>query len=363
MQAKSMGQQRNAVAGRSAGGRRGPVEPVGQVRQVTCRAALALGLAAAALLAGCAGTPAAPDWVGGASVRYPTADYLLGRGNAPRVEQAQERARADLAKAFEFRVVARSEDVQGFSRDGEATSSKARVESRVASSTDQVVSGVRIAELWQDPGTREQHALAILPRLPAANALRQDVAAVDAAIARAIDQSRAGSDPLRRAGAAMRAVALSAQRDELQRSLRIVDITGRGVEAAVSSERLRVDAQALLQQLRIAPRGEGGIAEVGELLAGALAHAGFTVSEATPDLILRGTLQIDDQGRADGWFWLRGQVAITLADAASGEVRGRQAWTVKASAGEAETARVRLLREVDAVLRRELRATLTGFAD
>lgn len=335
---------------------------IGQLR----RAVVGACLVASALLVGCAGTPdahRAPDWVSGESARYPSADYLLGRGSAPRVDQAQERARADLAKAFEFRVVAHSEDVQTYERDGDAASSRARVERRVASSTDKAVSGVRIAELWQDPQTREQHALAVLPRLQAATALRQDIAEIDAAIARAIALSRDAADGLRRAGAAQRAVALADQRDELQRSLRIVDITGRGIEPAVGTERLRADADALLVRLRIAARGEGELAEVGALLAGALAHAGFTVSDAAPALILRGALQIEEQGRRDGWFWQRGQITVTLVDAASGEVRGRQAWTVKASGVEAEAARVRLLREVDTVLRRELRATLTGFAD
>lgn len=337
-------------------------QSIGQLRH----AAVGACLAASALLVACAGTPdthRVPDWVSGESARYRAADYLLGRGSAPRVDQAQERARADLAKAFEFRVVAHSEDVQTYERDGDAASSRSRGERRVASSTDKAVSGVRIAELWQDPQTREQHALAILPRLPAATALRQDIAAADEAIAHAIAQSRDATDGLRRAGAAQRAVALAVQRDELQRSLRIVDITGRGVAPAVGTERLRADADALLARLRFAARGEGEVAELGALLAGALAHAGFTVSDAAPELILRGGLQIEEQGRRDGWFWLRGQITVTLADAASGEVRGRQAWTVKASGVEAEAARVRLLREVDSVLRRELRATLTGFAE
>lgn len=315
-----------------------------------------------AALAGCAGTPKEPDWVGGASGDYPTNEYLLGRGSAAGSEQAQERARADLVKAFEFRVVARSEDVQTFERDGEATRSTGRVESRVASSTEKVVSGVRIADLWQDPQTREQHALAVLPRLQAANALRQDVAQLDTAIAQAIAHSRDSGDGLRRAGAALRAVELAGQRAELQRSLRIVDITGRGIEPPVAAERLRLDADALLQRVRIAARGDGEAPEFGGLLGGALAHAGFTVTDTTPELILDGTLQVDDQGRRDGWFWQRGVVNITLVDAATGEVRGTHAWTVKASAVERETARVRLLREVDTVLKRDLRATLASFA-
>lgn len=332
-----------------------------QARRVPWVVAAAL---CAVFLAGCASTPTTPDWVDGPSGQYPAAEFLTGRGSGPSVEQAQERARADLVKVFEMKLAVSGEDVQTYARDGEASRSAARVEQRISSSTDKVVSGVRVAELWRHPQSGEQHALAVLPRLQAANGLRQEIGRLDDAVARAIGQSRAAGDSLLQAGAAQRALDLAVQREEVQRSLRVVDITGRGVEAPVSAARLKADLDELLQRVRVTARAEtdSSALEFPGILRGALAHAGFLAAGEQAEYVLTGRLRVDDQGRQDGWYWRRGLIEVSLTEAASGRVRGSRTWTVKASGVEPETVRVRLLREVETVLKRDLRGTLTGFA-
>lgn len=315
------------------------------------------------LLGGCASTPTTPDWVNGPGARYPAAEFLSGRGSGPSVEQAQERARADLVKVFEMKLAVSGEDVQSYAKEGETARTSARVEQRITSSTDKVVSGVRVAELWRDPASGEQHALVVLSRLQAANGFRQELGRLDDAVGRAIGQSRAAGDSLLQAGAAQRALDLAVQREEVQRNLRVVDVTGRGVEAPVSAARLKADLDEVLQRVRVTVRADDAEAtEFPLILRGALAQAGFLAAGEQPEFVLTGRLQVDDQGRRDGWFWQRGLIEVSLAEAASGRVRGTRTWTVKASGVERETARVRLLREVETVLKRDLRATLTGFA-
>ena len=316
------------------------------------------------VIAGCASAPTPPDWVSGPSGQYPAAEFLSGRGSGPSVDQAQERARADLVKVFEMKLAVSGEDVQTYAQDAEGSRTTARVERRIASSTEKVVSGVRIAELWRHPQSGEQHALAVLPRLQAANGLRQEIARLDDAVARAVEQSRASGDSLLKVGAAQRALDLAVQRDEVQRNLRVVDVTGRGVEAPLSAARLHGDLDALLQRVRMAVQADadGGATEFPTLLRGALAHAGFLATGDGAEFVLRGRLKVDDQGRQDGWYWQRALVEVSVAEAASGRIRGTRTWTVKASGVEKETARVRLLREVETVLKRDLRTTVTGFA-
>lgn len=313
------------------------------------------------LLAACASKPPVqPDWVSGGAASYPPAEFLLGRGSGTDVAQAQERARADLAKGFEVAVSAAGEDVQTAVRSGEASSYTAKTEQRVSTQTDLVVRGVRIAELWRDPASGAQHALAVLSRLQAANALRGEISRLDQGIARDVARAQQAGDALAQAGAANRALGHALERDGVQRMLKVVDASGIGAPPQYASGRLRADLDALLARVRIGVEAADGDAEFANMVRAAVAAAGF--GGATPsDYRLASTLEAEDLGRIDGWYWLRASLTLVLRDAAGG-VRGQRTWAFKASGQEPETARSRLRQSVEATLGRELRATIVGFA-
>src|SRR3569833_2619063 len=74
-------------------------------------------------LLGCAGSArqegkAPPDWVNGESARYSASQYLLGRGADAQLDNAKDRARADLAQTFEVAVSEESRGVRGGGRRG-----------------------------------------------------------------------------------------------------------------------------------------------------------------------------------------------------------------------------------------------------
>lgn len=319
-------------------------------------------------LAGCASTPKTPDWVHGASRQYATDQYLLGRGSGNSTEQAQERARADLAKIFEVTVVAEGEDVQTYSKEGTDANTAGQYEQRsaqrITTRTDQIVRGIRIAELWQDPEIKTYHGLAVLPRLQAAASLREEIGKLDDASGRYIEQSRAARDVFAQIGAAGRALELQVERAGYQKSLKVVDLTGRGVEVKWSTSRLRADLDGLLKRVRIAPRAAPeSDPELESLVRGALATAGFLAETGdSPDYLLEADLKLDDLGLQDGWYWQRGTVEVTLVEAPAHRVRGNKSWPIKASGRSTSDARRRALQQVDALLKKELRDTLVGFA-
>jgi hypothetical protein len=323
-------------------------------------------LATVLLVAGCTSTSTsttrtgAPEWVNGPARAYPAEQYLVGRGEAANVEQAQERARADLARIFEIAVSVESRDEQSYQGQGADGRFEASATRRITTRTDKIVSGMRIAELWQDPATRQQHALAALPRAQAAASLREEIARRDEAIARHVAQARAAADLLAQVGAASRALDMAIERDDFQRSLKVVDHTGRGVESEYGAARLRADLDDIVKRVRIAP-GPSGDAEADKLGRAALAAAGFVAAE-DPIYLVETRLKLETPLLKDGWFWSRGTLEATLVEAASGRVRGARAWIVKGSGAEAASARARVVREAQAVLNKELRATLAGFA-
>lgn len=321
---------------------------------------------------GCASQPSQPDWVTGNSQKYQAEQYLIGRGQADKPEEAKDRARADLAKIFEVSVAVDSEDVQSFSQktEGKAEGKKAagdytaQATRRIVTRTDQMIQGIQIVELWQGPVTKMHHALAVLPRLQAGTGLRQEIERLDAATRKYLEQARASSDILIKIGAANQALEAQIERAAYQKSLRVVDPTGRGAESEWNTAKLNADLTDLLKRVRVAPRMAPGAPEgLSTVVSGALAAAGFLIETGEkPDYILHAKLPLEDLGLQQGWYWQRGVLEITLTEVATSRVRGSKRWDIKVSAQQQETARQRVLDQAGTILKKELRATLSGFS-
>ncbi len=207
------------------------------------------------LLAGCASQPTVPDWISGDSAKYKSEQYLIGRGQASTQEEAKDRARADVAKVFQVAVVASSEDIQRSKSDASGAPHYEEEASRqISTRTDKIISGIQIAELWQDPANGSYHVLAILPRLQAAASLRQQIGELDDATRNYIEQSRKEDDLFLKIAGASHALELQHEREALQKNLQVVDITGRGVEPQWNSGKLEADLGMLLKRVSIAPR-------------------------------------------------------------------------------------------------------------
>lgn len=312
-----------------------------------------------ATLSACATHSTAPDWVSGDSKAYPAAQYLTGHGEADTREAAQDHARADIAKVFQVTVRASTDNVQRVNREASGASNFEQQSSlSVSSRTSQVISGIQIAEVWQDPATASYHALAVLPRAQAATALRQQMGELDEATSGHVTQARKETAPFFKVAALARALKTQQERDELQKRLQVVDGSGRGATSEWNSADLQREQQAALRQASIAPRIKGDTSVLTtEMLAGALAQAGFE-SHPDADYTLQGELRVEDLGKRDGWYWVRGNLEITLTERANNKVRGTKLWNVKGNAQDRSGALRRLQAQVDAVLKEELQGAV-----
>jgi len=326
-----------------------------------------LFVSAALLISGCATKSFQPEWISGDSEKYKNSQYLLGRGEASNMEEAKDRARADLAKTFKVAVSVDSEDLQSYkSNSAIAGSGKYVAESsvKINTRTDQIIRGIQIAEIWQDPANKNHHVLAILPRQQAATSLRQQVNELDDATQASISQSKINPDLFIKIAAASKALDAQLEREGVQKALQVVDISGRGLEPKYTSARLRADLDELLKRVRVAPKVlDSSAAGLEEIVAGALSSAGFMIETGEkPDFLLKASLILTDVGLKDGWYWQRGNLEISMSEAASGRVRGTQRWPIKSSATDKATAIRRALNEADAILKKELGATIIGMA-
>jgi LPP20 lipoprotein len=320
------------------------------------------------LLAGCSQAPkpnSRPDWLLGQSTQYPASRYITGHGQADELAVAKDRARSDLAKTFSVQVSEQSRDSSSFSQTdsaakGTVTKNTMDVSRDISTRTDQMLNGVEIADTWQDPQTQVYYALAILERAKAAASLRSQIADLDASTRAYLGQAQASNDLFVKIAAATHALAAQTERAGLQSELQVADITGRGVPSEWNLGKLQADRAALLVRLRINAAADGkDTVAVQKLLAGALADAGFTVSDKA-DYTMTANLDYSAFQPRDGWYWITGSLQVTLNGA--GQAHGVHRWQLKVSGSDPALAQQRLMDQVADDFQNDIQATVLDFA-
>jgi LPP20 lipoprotein len=308
---------------------------------------------------------ARPAWVDGNAKMFPTELYLVGRGTGATANEAQNRARGDLATVFEVRVQVNDESSTTVTKAGKKEKVERQAQQRVSAKTDKVVKGINIEEVWRDPVTQEFHALATLSRSQAAASLREEIKKIDEAVQMEMSKAEAENDPLVALGALARAMDTAMSRDAFQTALKVVDGSGKGLEAPISRAMVKAKFDDTLKNIKIATELESGTdnSAFSTTLGGGLAAAGFLAQGTdTADFVLVGQMDTTDLGVSNGWHWMRGAIKVSLVEKASGQVRGSKTWMVKASARDAKTIHARLMMEVEKLLKGELRAAIIEFA-
>ena len=308
---------------------------------------------------------AQPKWITDSSLEYPGSMYLSGRGVGATAEEAQNRARGDLATIFEVRIEVVNQNTTNVAQSGKNEQVDRLSSQQVSAKTDKVISGINIAEIWRDPVTQDFHALAVLPRTQASASLREELAKTDNDLSQQMKAAQSADDPLLKIGALSQALQSTINREGFQATLKIIDPSGRGVPATVTQASVQKQIGDTLKKIRIAPEilEDDGIREFASIIKGGLAAAGFLANSASnADLVLESKLSLNDLGRVDGWQWMRATVEVSLVEKESRRVRGSKTWPAKASARDTKTVRSRTLIEIEKLLKEELRATIVEFA-
>ncbi len=310
----------------------------------------------------------APEWVQGEPDMYPNFKYLSATGSASKAEQAKARALSNLAKIFEVQireVSTTSQDTQTSKKGGvETVESSARIASTVNLKTDKMVQGARIAEQWQSSADLTYHALAVLDRTQAGNNIRGEMRRLDEETQYVLDQQVNRSDALLKISDLHKANALQKDRQTLQKTLKIIDVKGKGATAKWNLAELN---EQLQQALRILPlQTTVKVDDVGGLnsiLQGAASRAGFNVANnnGSSDYQLAASLEAQQPIIKDDWHWLRATLKIELLAQDGVTVIGFQSWPLKVSASSASQLQPRMLKAVDAKLKQELLNSLLEF--
>lgn len=323
-----------------------------------------------ALISACAGTPERaerPAWIDGQSERYAHQLYLTGQGSGDSLDDAKDRARADLAKQFEVAVQERSQQQQAYRKQQQGEESVASLDQRVTrqliTQTTRTVQGIEIAATWHDETTHTYHALALLSRNKARQQFEQQITALDQQINLRLIQAESEDDALRKTGLLQQAIDTHRQRSSVQSALQIVDPSGRGLPPAVSLAELLRTRDSLIKRIKLLPQTEGPLAFlIQPILSGNIANAGFQLGNGGhADYTLLANTRLEAPLRERDWIWLRGSLELTLRDAEQRDV-GVRRWSLKVASITVEKAEDRLLNDIDWILKNDLRATVLGFA-
>lgn len=307
-----------------------------------------------------------PDWLNAEPANYPNASYVYASGSASKAELAKDRALGNLAKIFELQIRESStttQDVQTHRAEGaESVQSSARIATTVNVHTDKMINGARIAEQWQNPDDLTHYALAVLDRTQASNNIRNEMSRLDREIAFTIANADKREDSLQRVADLQEAIVMQSERNSLQKTLKIIDLSGAGKPSAWSLAELTEQQEQALQSLNM--RGvvlEDSVGELDKVLQAAMANAGFAQSSSEPGYTLSASMETQDAMQSEGWYWLRGTLVVRLANA-DGAVLGNRAWPLKVSSVQKNQLNQRMLAEIDQKLKNELKSTVLGFA-
>ncbi len=318
---------------------------------------------------GCAGSGSSqPDWINGNSSKYPPTKYLTGKGEANYQAVARDRARADLAKIFEVRIQEQSEDsVRSNNQTAEGKTNlrlEASASRDISTQTNQIISGIQIAETWQDKASKQFHVLAVLERMKAAASLRENIDKLDEATSLAIRRARQSDNLLQKISLAHTALQAQLERETYNKQLKIVDYSGRGLRSPYTLATLARDRDALLQRVKIYTKvSSDPLGNLDDALKAAISTAGFThVNETGKDAYtLKAKLTLNENKDAQGWYWQRGALEINLTQTSSQQVLGSKRWSIKESAQDRAISRKRVRDRIDKILKTELRQTLISF--
>ena len=307
-----------------------------------------------------------PEWINEQPRDYPNASYVYATGSASDSEVAKDRAQANLSKIFELRIQESStttQDVQAHKANGvESVQSSARIASKVSVHTSKMMNGVRIAEQWQNPDDLTYYALAVLDRSQASNSVRDEINRLDREIAFTMMNAGSRENTLHEIGELQRAIVMQAERNSLQKTLKILDLHGKGKPSSQNLAELKSQQMQLLQSLNMKglvtadPTGE-----LDKVLQGAMSNAGFIWMSGNVDYTLSASMETQESMQKQGWYWLRGTLKLRLVDA-DGSVLGNRTWPLKVSSQQENQLQQRMLAEVDRKLKAELKDTVLGFA-
>ncbi len=271
-----------------------------------------------------------PDWVDGASMRFPKDLYLTAVGFGDNRESAENNAYAAMGRIFRTEIQSVTHEAERFSqREGNGkiaqTDRTVNLQNQTAVSTRVTLEHVQLLAHWVDPVSKVHFALAAIEREKAARSLRRKILESNSERESWTQRSKAAKTPLLGIRALYRAVNASRKVDEYQSHLFVIDPENAGLEeSSGKTSILNSELKTLLHQhfqVELVLTGAHS-EEVKMAILEGLNRAGLT-SGPNAKLMINGVVRFEKTGpKSPTWHFVRWNARIILVDKESEQIFG-----------------------------------------
>jgi hypothetical protein len=271
-----------------------------------------------------------PGWIDGEDARFPLKVYLCAVGYGPKRELAESGAYTALSKIFAVNVQSASEDLMSaYSQTGAPSLDIQSSSTLTRTSTEKLLTAVRIPEVWEDPRDKTLFALSCIERAKNAKILGEQIADLDSKVKGALDRASA-ADPQNKLKELSRALDTLVQREALNNELRIIDFDGVGIPSPYAPYDISASLEAAQDQLHLGVKVEGQYADdFRTAIIEGLTKAGYKVEEGEGtafDVLITAKVRLEDGGAgtdsAANLHFVRGVVLMELKNVSTGKIIG-----------------------------------------
>lgn len=305
-----------------------------------------------------------PGWVDGESIQYPSSRYLTGVGYDPDRKLAEDKARAEIAKIFMSKIDSRTKTYQDYlqitSKGKSKTEETFNIQDITRVSTQKVLSGVRISQVYQETGARPIfYALAVLDRDQSAKILGYKIQELDQDIHQLLSRAKGEEDLLAKVKYLKQSVQKFVMREAYDTELRIVSQKGKGISSSIHFTEIKGRLESiLLRDFLIGVSVTGSRAnEVQDALVQGLNQQGFSVSADLNrvNVLVRGNVEIKPLERGTSeWKYLQWRAHFDMVDKKGGSVFGSVNKTGRQGHLNLQQAENRAVRKIQKALTTEI---------
>ena len=270
-----------------------------------------------------------PTWVDNPSSQYPSAQYLTGVGYAHARQTAEDNARAEIAKILSIKVKARTSSYQEYmqvdSKGKSDTEQTFSMEEITEVSTQKVLSGVRITNVYQENGSNPLFfALAVLDRDQTAAMLQDKIHGLDREIQDLMNRAQQSGDNLSKIKYLKQSLQNFILREAHDSEFRVVSSSGQGISSPLHFSDIKNKLEAILFReffIGVTVTGDRSM-EIRNALIEGLNQQGFTISDNLNkvNVLIRGNVTIKalDRGTPE-WKYVEWRTHFDLMDKKGGE--------------------------------------------
>jgi len=312
-----------------------------------------------------------PDWIDKESELYPSSMYLTGVGYGSDRQSAEDNARSEIARIFYSDIHSRTSTFQEYlkttSESKEKVTERFDIEEITKVSTQKVLSGVRIAQVFQQTKPDNTfYALAVLDRNQSAMILKYKIQELDIEIRRLLNNAEKEDDKLSKIKILKEAIQQYILREAYDAEFRIVNKSGKGILSDTDFNEIKNCLTAILLRdflIFISVKGDRA-AEIHEALIEGLNRQGFSISEDfnRASVVVRGNVEIRPvEFGVQEWKYVRWRVYFDLIDQKGGAIFGSVSKTGREGHISLSQAEDRAVLKVKKILAADLADDITKY--